>query len=174
MIVGDEAPGLAWVTLHYDMGIILHLCLTLTSKWVAGALVVGREAAVWGYRGYIFHSARGEDRGRGQTRGVRLLWRDPPLMVFRDITNRGKTANLLPGADILVLVVWRRHSRYIWWSDTVWELGTGTWQLVARPSEWWVSKLPVLDFLNFTFQLNLHKNVTKWPRVIVMFLSKRA
>ena len=34
--------------------------------------------------------------------------------------------------------------------------------------------LPVLDFLNFTFQLNLHKNVTKWPRVIVMFLSKRA
>ena len=23
MIVGDEAPGLAWVTLHYDMDIIL-------------------------------------------------------------------------------------------------------------------------------------------------------
>ena len=74
MIVGDEAPGLAWVTLHYDMDIILHLCLTLTSKWGVAVLLFqwkggrGGGPTVWGYWGYIFKWGRG---GRGEGRDER-------------------------------------------------------------------------------------------------------
>ena len=71
MIVGDEAPGLAWVTLHYDMDIILHLCLTLTSNWELNVfkiqIVMMREHG---------SEARG-GRGRGrQVKGWRgdILW----------------------------------------------------------------------------------------------------
>ena len=65
MIVGDEAPGLAWVTLHYDMDIILHLCLTLTSKWgaavpVGGGREGGRVAGSLRLLGLHFQVGEGE------------------------------------------------------------------------------------------------------------------
>ena len=116
----------AWVTLHYDMDIILHLCLTLTSKWGAAALARGgrREGAdSLRLQGLHFQVGGGEEEeGVGHTDRVRLIKRSTTDALYR-YYRRGK-AKL---ADILLLVVGRRQVRYIWWSGTLWEL-------VAPPS----------------------------------------